>query len=184
MAKFLSFAVRVKLVLRIVVVGVVPPAILELDGRVVAKHEVHQKRRKDTHGNGECERQHQHKYKVKQEVRGQFVSLVHEEAVHLVDRKDQKPGAKRSDVAQALNEEFVVSEPDATSKPRAMVVHLENASFTVVAMMAPIRFPGVAHVAQLVRRLVITESMCFVNFGRWNGHLGLSQRVWSSSIVR
>lgn len=101
-----------------------------------------------------------------------------------MDGKDQKPSAKGSDVAQALNEKLVVSEPDATSKPGAMVVHLENAPLTVVAVVAPIRFPGVAHVAQLVRRLIITESMCFVNFGRWNGHLGLSQRVRSSSVVR
>lgn len=68
MAKLLSFSVRVKLILRIVVVGIVPAAVLELDGRVVSKHEVHQKCRKDTHGNGECKRQHQHEYKVEQEV--------------------------------------------------------------------------------------------------------------------
>lgn len=184
MAKLLSFSVRVKLILRIVVVGIVPAAVLELDGGVVSQHEVHQKRRKDAHGNGKCERQDQHEYEVEQEVGGQFVLLVHEEAVHLVDGKDQKPGAKRSDVAQALNEELVVSEPDATSKPRAMVVHLENAPLTVVAVMAPVRFPGVAHVAQLVGWLVITEGMCFVNLGRWNSHLRLSQRVWSGSIVR
>lgn len=68
MSELLSFSVRVKLVLRIVVVGIVPAAVLELDGGVVSEHEVHQKRRKDTHGNGECERQDQHEYKVEQEV--------------------------------------------------------------------------------------------------------------------
>lgn len=124
MAEFPSFSVRVEFVLCVVVVGVVPAAVLKLDGGVVSEHEVHQKSRENAHGHGKCERKHQHENEVEQEVRRQFKVLVYEKAVYLMARKNQEPAAESRNIAQALDEELMVSVTNATRKPRTVVVHL------------------------------------------------------------
>lgn len=124
MAEFLSFPVRVELILCVVVVSIVPAAVLELDGGVVSEHEVHQESREYADGHGKREREHQHEHEVKQEVRRQLQVLVYEKAVYLMERKNQEPGAESRDIAQALDEKLVVTVANAASEPRTVVVHL------------------------------------------------------------